>query len=114
MAVCIFCQIVAGDAPAEFVASWPETIAIRPLNPVVPGHVLILPTRHVRDAGEDPDVTATTMRMAAVLARLLLPADYNIITSAGAAATQTVFHLHLHLVPRTPGDGLALPWTVPS
>lgn len=108
---CIFCQIVRGEAPAEFVASWPEVIAIRPLAPVVPGHVLVLPTCHVRDAGEYPDVTATTMRKAALLARMLLPADYNIITSAGPAATQTVFHLHIHIVPRVFGDGLALPWT---
>jgi histidine triad (HIT) family protein len=71
----------------------------------------VLPTTHVRDAGEDPDVTATVMRKAAMLTRLILPADFNIITSAGPSATQTVFHLHVHLVPRVPGDGLALPWT---
>jgi histidine triad (HIT) family protein len=111
MSDCVFCKIVAGDAPAEIVGQWPETIAIRPLNPVVPGHTLVLPTTHVRDAGEDPDVTATTMRRVARLSRVILPADFNIITSAGPAATQTVFHLHVHLVPRVPGDGLALPWT---
>lgn len=111
MSDCVFCKIVMGVADATFVGSWPEAIAIRPLNPIVPGHVLVLPTTHVRDAGEDPDVTATVMRRAARLSRIILPADFNIITSAGPAATQTVFHLHVHLVPRVLGDGLALPWT---
>lgn len=109
---CVFCDIVRGDGPAEFVASWPKAIAIRPLNPVVAGHVLVLPTKHVRDAGEDPDVTAITMRLAAVLAPTVAgQGDYNIITSAGPAATQSVFHLHIHVVPRSAGDDLPLPWT---
>lgn len=111
MTDCVFCKIVTGDAPAEFVGQWADTVAIRPLNPVTPGHTLVLPTTHVRDAGEDPDVTATVMRRVARLSRAILPADFNIITSAGPSATQTVFHLHVHLVPRVPGDGLALPWT---
>jgi histidine triad (HIT) family protein len=108
---CVFCAIIRGDQPADMVASLPEAIAIRPLNPVVPGHVLVLPTTHVRDAGDNPVITAATMRMAAGLVHFTMPEAYNIITSAGEAATQSVFHLHIHLVPRLPGDGLSLPWT---
>lgn len=106
---CVFCEIVAGRAPATIVRRWPDAIAIRPLAPVTEGHVLVIPRTHVRDVGEAPAVSASTMARAAELAAKL-PA-VNVITSRGTAATQTVFHLHLHVVPRRPGDGLPLPWT---
>src|SRR5690606_25182872 len=101
---CVFCQIVAGEAPATVIREWPDAIAIVPLRPVAPGHVLVIPRTHVADATVDPDVTAVTMRRAAELA---VP-PCNLITSAGRPATQTVFHLHIHVVPRRVGDGLAL------
>lgn len=107
---CVFCQIVAGQTPAVFEARHDDAVAIRPLNPVAPGHVLVLPTTHVPDMSADPAVSAATMRVAALVAADLMPADFNLITSKGRAATQSVFHLHLHLVPRAVGDGLALPW----
>ncbi|MCP3801282.1 HIT domain-containing protein [Allokutzneria sp. A3M-2-11 16] len=106
---CVFCSIVAGRAPATVLAEWEDAIAIRPHGGVNDGHVLVLPRVHVQDAGTDPDVTAAVMRRAAeLMARL--PAA-NLITSKGADATQTVFHLHVHVVPREAEDGLALPWT---
>jgi len=104
---CVFCDIVAGDSPADIVTEWLDTIAFVPLNPVTEGHVLIVPRRHVRDALDVPAVTAATMKRAAEYAEH----PCNLITSAGAAATQTVFHLHIHVVPRRADDGLALPWT---
>lgn len=104
---CPFCEIIAGQSPATFVHRWSDAIAIMPLGPVAPGHTLVIPTTHVRDALEDPDVTAATMRRAAEIA--LHPC--NMITSAGRAATQTVFHLHIHIVPRADADGLSLPWS---
>jgi histidine triad (HIT) family protein len=104
---CVFCAIVGGRAPARIVAEWPDVIAIVPLNPVTPGHVLVLPHEHVADFTEDPEVSARCMRAASELARV--PA--NVIASAGPEATQTVPHLHLHVVPRYAGDGLHLPWT---
>jgi histidine triad (HIT) family protein len=106
---CIFCDIVDGAAPGEIIGNWGSTIALVPLNPVTPGHILILPTSHVADATENPDVTAMVMRHAAKRAQEMYPC--NIITSAGAEATQTVMHLHVHLVPRRAGDGLKLPWS---
>ena len=108
MKLCPFCEINTGRAPATFVHEWSDTIAIVPLNPVVDGHTLVIPKQHVADFGEDPDVSAATMRRAAELAAGDRP--MNIITSRGRAATQSVFHLHLHLVPRAANDGLALPW----
>jgi histidine triad (HIT) family protein len=103
---CVFCQIAAGTTPAAVVRSWPDAIALVPLNPVVAGHVIVIPRQHVADLAANPDTAAAVMRRAAELA---VP-PCNVITSAGSAATQTVFHLHLHIVPRAPGDGLALPW----
>lgn len=106
---CIFCKIVAGEAPATVVREWDDAMAIVPLGPVVDGHVIVIPKQHVADAGVDPAVSATTMARAAELMSELGAA--NIITSKGADATQTVYHLHIHVVPRAAGDELPLPWT---
>lgn len=111
---CVFCDIVEGREPATFVRRWPGVIAIVPLNPVTEGHSLVIPFRHVRDALEVPAVTATTMRYAALLAKQMKAPGYNLITSAGAVATQTVFHLHIHVVPRREDDNLLLPWDTPA
>ncbi|WP_433520109.1 HIT family protein (plasmid) [Nonomuraea sp. CA-143628] len=106
---CIFCEIVADRAPAHIVRTWPGVIAFKPLNPVTDGHLLVVPAVHVRDVADNPAVSALTMAAAAELAG---EADAcNVITSRGVEATQSVFHLHIHMVPRRAGDGLALPWT---
>lgn len=110
MTGCIFCEIVAGQAPATVVQEWGDAIAIVPLGPVVDGHTLVIPKQHVADFTEDPDVTAVAAGRAAELGRDLQLKHTNLITSKGVHATQSVFHLHLHLVPRTENDGLALPW----
>jgi histidine triad (HIT) family protein len=108
---CDFCEIVAGRAPATIVAENHDhdAIAIVPLDPVVDGHVIVLPREHITDAADDPWAAGDVMVLAGILAREHQAA--NIITSIGAAATQTVFHLHIHVVPRVEGDGLTLPWT---
>ncbi|WP_223123983.1 HIT family protein [Streptomyces cacaoi] len=108
---CVFCRIVAGEAPATIVREWPDALAIVPLNPVVPGHLLVLPRVHVTDFVDDPAVSGLTAQRAAELARDMGLSAANEMTSKGAAATQTVWHLHRHLVPRAAGDGLPLPWT---
>jgi histidine triad (HIT) family protein len=108
---CPFCDIARGRAEADIVHQWPDAIAFVPLNPVTPGHVLVAPRAHAFEFTHEPDITAAVARRAAELAVVLDPvAEYNVITSAGTAATQTVDHLHLHLIPRREGDGLALPW----
>ena len=116
MTECVFCQIVAGQAPATVKADGISSIMIEPLNPVVDGHLLVIPRDHVADAYENPSVTATAAFDAAQWAKMISWRDpryesVNIITSVGEPATQSVFHLHLHIVPRRAGDGLALPWS---
>ena len=106
---CVFCDIATGAAPADVVRDWGACIAFTPLNPRVAGHVLVVPRAHVRDFVESPSVTALVAMRAAEYA--VDVGDANLITSRGAAATQTVPHLHMHVVPRVAGDGLALPWT---
>jgi histidine triad (HIT) family protein len=86
-------------------------VAFTPLNPVTPGHVLVVPRIHVPDAIAFPALAGQALRFAGFLASRLGLQSANFITSAGAAATQTVFHLHVHIVPRSEGDGLHLPWT---
>lgn len=111
MSDCVFCAIIAGTEPATVLARWPDAIAIKPLHPVTPGHILIIPRYHTPDFAEAPWITAEAALRAAQWVRDKDIGDCNLITSKGAAATQTVMHLHVHVVPRRPGDGLALPWT---
>lgn len=105
---CVFCGIVDGTEPATVVREWHDAVAFVPINPVTEGHALIIPREHVADAVTDPWVTALVMRRAAEFATRWLAS--NILTSVGVAATQSVFHLHAHVVPRRPDDGLMVPW----
>lgn len=106
MSNCPFCKIATREDPRPLVAEWPETIAFAPLNPVVPGHVLVVPKVHVPDALTDPQVTATTMRRLTEYATR----PCNVIANCGATAGQSVFHLHIHVVPRSEGDDVKMPW----
>lgn len=111
-APCVFCEIIAGRSPVEWILQpdyWPDAVAFVPLNPVTEGHCLIVPKRHVKDFAADPEIFAATARRAAELMQWT-PRPMNVITSRGREATQSVFHLHIHLVPRAENDGLALPW----
>ena len=117
---CEFCKIIAGEEFSIIVAQWPDTLAFLPLNPVAEGHVLFVPKEHVTAAHDDPALTSRVARRAAGWARAAQMAarssgapaeEYNLITSYGPAATQTINHLHIHYVPRRAGDGLPLPWT---
>lgn len=110
---CIFCDIVSLKAPAKRVADTQNNIIIVPLNPVTPGHLLVIPKYHVEDLSTNPFISASAMKAASeYLDRTDDPlyTSVNLITSKGTAATQSVFHLHLHIVPRRENDGLALPW----
>lgn len=104
------------DQVASKVSRWGAEVVgggiygvFEPLNPVTRGHVLVVPERHVESASADPSLAAGCMEIAATIAARHRSA--NIITSIGTSATQSVPHLHLHVVPRTPNDGLHLPWT---
>lgn len=109
---CVFCKIVAGDAEAEIVEQYSHSLVIVPINPVVPGHVLVIPYDHSPHFAAFCTIAADTMYDAAYhAANTEGYENCNLITSRGRAATQTVMHLHIHLVPRREGDGLHLPWT---
>jgi histidine triad (HIT) family protein len=115
MSDCIFCAIVAGEAPAEIVDSDEHTVAFMDINPATPGHALVVPRTHSTDLIEisNPDLERTTLaarRLAARIDRALAPAGFNILNSCRAAAWQSVFHFHLHVIPRYEDDPLELPW----
>jgi len=112
---CIFCGIVAGDLPAQIVDSDEHTVAFLDINPATPGHALVVPRAHTRDLMDTPDDdVARTMVAARRLARrmeeALGPDGFNILNACRPAAWQTVFHYHLHVIPRYEDDPLKLPW----
>ena len=106
---CVFCDIIDGLSPAVMVQQTGTSITIVPLSPVTTGHVLFIPRRHVQDASDDPWLTGQVMMDAAAYANRA-GGEFNLLTFAGRAATQSVFHLHIHYVPRSPSDQLMLPW----
>jgi histidine triad (HIT) family protein len=108
MADCPFCKRIAAGQFSPLTAD-SYVVTFEPLNPVANGHVLVVSRSHITDAAADPLTAGMAMQKAANLARNM--GEANIITSIGAAATQTVNHFHVHVVPRSEGDGLALPWT---
>lgn len=107
MSDCVFCD---PDKIKGVIFRDQESVMFEPLNPVVEGHVCIAPIMHVADFTENPYISARIMEIAAGVAARL-GGDFNLITSKGKAATQSIMHLHVHLVPRKDGDGLHLPWT---
>jgi histidine triad (HIT) family protein len=113
---CLFCRIVAGDLPATVVDEDERTLAFMDIAPATRGHALVVPRAHAADLLEvgDDDLAACarTARRVAGRAKDALGADgVNLLNSCGAAAWQTVFHFHLHVIPRYAGDPLRLPWT---
>ncbi len=112
---CIFCQICAGELPAQIVDEDETTIAFMDISPATRGHALVIPRRHARNLLEiEPEELAATVQAAQRLAKRVserLGADgVNLINSCGSAAWQTVFHFHIHVIPRYTGDPLRLPW----
>lgn len=115
---CIFCRIVAGELPAQIVDQDERTVSFMDINPATRGHALVIPREHATDLLEvGPDDLEATIRSAQRLAgrmRQRLGADgVNLLNSCGASAWQTVFHFHVHVIPRYRDDPLQLPW-IPS
>jgi histidine triad (HIT) family protein len=105
---CPFCGY-AGPSPV--LADLGSAYVIEPLNPVTPGHLLVITRAHLPDALASPASFGYLAEQAARYAVSQGLGDCNLIVNVGRAATQTIDHLHLHIVPRRPGDGLRLPWT---
>lgn len=112
---CIFCRIVAGEIPATRVREDAQTLAFMDTAPATRGHALVLPKRHSEDLWSiAPEDLAATARAAQDVARLardnLGAAGVNLLNSCRPEAWQTVFHFHIHVIPRYADDPLRLPW----
>jgi histidine triad (HIT) family protein len=112
---CLFCGIVAGDVPAQIVDSDEHTVAFMDINPATRGHALVVPRRHSTDLMDVPDedlagTIAAARRLARRMDETLEPDGFNILNSCRPAAWQTIFHYHLHVIPRYEDDPLKLPW----
>jgi histidine triad (HIT) family protein len=107
---CIFCRIVAGEIPAEIVAHEPEVVAFLDVQPLADGHVLVVPRAHVAQV-EDLEPAAAdalfraVVRLAGPVRTALGAAGTTIGINNGDATGQTIPHVHVHIVPRTEGDG---------
>jgi histidine triad (HIT) family protein len=115
MAACPFCRIVRGEAAARIVWTAADAIAFLPLNPATRGHTLVVPREHVPDLGSiyqrlGASLISAVVAVGRAINQALHPDGMNLINSAGQAATQTVSHLHLHLVPRWHGDRIGDIW----
>ena len=107
---CLFCRIVAGEIPGDVVGRTESSLAFRDVNPQAPTHVLVLPRRHVANAGELAEASPEELADVVLLARRVadeegLDGDYRLVLNTGAGAGQSVFHAHLHLL-----GGRAMEW----
>jgi histidine triad (HIT) family protein len=112
---CIFCKILAGELPATIVDEDERTIAFMDIAPATRGHALVIPRAHTPDLlSVDPDdlraVAVASQRLAARAKQRLAADGVNLVNSCGAVAWQTIFHFHVHVIPRYEGDPLRLPW----
>lgn len=112
---CIFCKIAAGTLPCFKLYEDERHVAFLDINPANPGHVLVVPKRHSKGLldADDADLAATlplAKLIASVLDGELRPDGINLHQANGPGAAQSVFHFHLHIVPRRIGDGLLMNW----
>ena len=112
---CLFCKIVAREVPAQIVDKDELTVAFMDINPATRGHALVVPRGHSRDlleiGAEDLEATMLAAQRLAGKAVERLSADgVSLMNGCGPAAWQTVFHFHVHVIPRYEGDPLRLPW----
>ncbi|MCZ7598089.1 MAG: HIT family protein [Gammaproteobacteria bacterium] len=117
MTDCVFCKIIAGDIPAFRVYENDDTIAFMDINPLHPGHVLVIPKEHSANVYEVSDeaiavAARTARRVARAVNAVVEPDGLNVLQCNGPAAGQSVFHFHMHVLPRRPDDGAALNWEV--
>lgn len=111
---CIFCKIVAGELPATRIDEDERTLAFMDIAPWTRGHALVIPKAHARDLGETPEedlaaVAAMAKRVALRQRERLGAEGVNLLNAFGAAAWQTVFHFHVHVIPRYHDDGMRPP-----
>lgn len=110
MSDCIFCKIVRGDLPSYKVYEDEKTYAFLDINPVNPGHTLVIPKKHALDVfeieeGEWDAIMRTVRKVSHALEKSLSPAGINLAMNNRSGAGQVVFHAHVHIMPRYPNDG---------
>ena len=111
---CIFCRLLAGELPATFIFRDDEIAAFMDIQPVNPGHVLVIPVRHATYLADlDPPTAGRLMQEAQRIAAAIRGSGVrcegiNLFLADGEAAMQEVFHVHLHVIPRFAGDGFGL------
>ena len=114
---CVFCRIVAGQIPSTRVYEDALTLAFMDIGQVNPGHVLVAVKQHAEnlyalDDAQAAAVQRTAARVARAIRDAFAPQGLSVYQANGKPAGQTVFHYHMHLVPRHEGDGMALAWPV--
>ena len=112
---CIFCKIAGGEIPSSTVYEDEDFRVILDLGPASKGHALILPKQHFKDLCElDPAIAAKALPLAgkigAAMKKALGCTGFNVVQNNGISAGQTVFHFHMHLIPRYEGDQVGLTW----
>ena len=112
---CIFCKIVAGEIPCFKLHEDDATLAFMDINPASEGHALVIPKEHAADvhAVSEAAIAATVVtakKVAAAIEKTLHPGGMNLVQCNGPAAAQSVMHFHMHVLPRSDDDGLALNW----
>lgn len=113
---CIFCKIANGEIPSSTVYEDENFRVILDLGPAAKGHALILPKEHFKDVCElDPAVAAKVLplgaKIGAAMKKSLGCAGFNLVQNNGEAAGQTVFHFHVHVIPRYEGGPSMVTWT---
>jgi histidine triad (HIT) family protein len=112
---CIFCKVLAGEIPSEEIDSDERTVTVMDINPATRGHAVVITRTHAPNISElgDDDLLAAmraTRRVVDRMRETLQPDGFNILHNIGRAAWQSIFHFHVHVVPRYDDDPLQLPW----
>lgn len=112
---CVFCKIIAGAIPSFKLYEDAATLAFLDINPGNPGHALVIPKAHAANlyASADKDlaaVMATVRKVATAIEKTVKPDGLNLVQANGPGAAQSVFHFHMHILPRRNGDELKMNW----
>jgi len=112
---CIFCKVIAGEIPSELVDEDERTVAVMDINPATRGHVVVVTRDHAENLFDvsDEDLLAVMQmarRVAERMKETIEPGGFNILNNIGRVAWQSIFHFHVHVIPRYEGDPLQLPW----
>ncbi len=112
---CIFCKIISGDIPSFKLYEDDETLSFMDINPASEGHALVIPKSHAANVHEIPDAAIsatvrTAKKVATAIEKTLSPDGLNLVQCNGAAAAQSIFHFHMHVLPRSESDDLKLNW----